>query len=737
MKMIIVIIVVDFTLLIEIIHQGIEFTMPLKQIFTLSPIMLSLISFAHANEANKESTLKTTDKDIEVIRIVSSRIERVSSGATGLGLDSFDTPQSLSIIESDTIANFNLSDINTLFKNVTGINVDQTETDRTYYNARGFDITSMHIDGAGMPFGDIFVGDLDTALYDKVEFIRGSNGLITGLGNPSGTVNYIRKRPKNEFDSSISLTFGRWSNLRAVVDVSTPLTESGSWAARGVLVKQDKESWLDHYENNRTVAYGVVDGQITDDVTLTFGYTHQDNNSNGVTWGAVPLIYSDGTQVNFPTSTSTAMDWTYWDTLNQTVFAELNWYINDNFSFISKINSIDYENESELFYTYSNTGFDRETGLGMLGYPSKFTAEKDSLIWDNNLQGYFHAWGLEHSFNFGISMAKADTEDMSFAALSGFDVMPALPDWSGKEVVRPKWGDASKSGYTDVTLNRFYGAAQLAITSELDLVVGASFVDYENEGDSWGASTTTSENGSSPYLGVTWEALDSLNFYASYSDIYQPQYYLNESLESLGSAEGKSYEIGAKKQFDNNFLVTLALFKTEQENLYDFIKFGDGDGVDDDDYSDDFNYSMYRGITVDSNGVELEVSGPLTDEWSLQGGLTVLTMDDEKGDEVRTFIPRRTLKLLANYSPKWEEKLNAGISFRWQSHTYFESVAGRISQDSYGLIGGYIQYNVNEQILVSVNLDNVTDEKYLNSVRTEQSYYGSPLNYSLNFHWDF
>ena len=48
-----------------------------------------------------------------------------------------------------------------------GINVDQSETDRTYFNARGFDITSMHIDGSGIPFGDIFVGDLDTAMYEK------------------------------------------------------------------------------------------------------------------------------------------------------------------------------------------------------------------------------------------------------------------------------------------------------------------------------------------------------------------------------------------------------------------------------------------------------------------------------------------------------------------------------------------------------------------------------------------
>ena len=706
-----------------------------KYIFALSPIMLALSMSAQSAELNSEEALNPTEKEMEVIRILGSRTQRISSGATGLGLDSFDTPQSLSIIEKETIANYNFSDVNSLFKQVTGINIDQTETDRTYFNARGFDITSMHVDGAGIPFGDIFVGDLDTAIYEKVEFIRGSNGLITGLGNPSGTINYVRKRPSNDTQASAALTFGRWSNFRAVVDVSTPLTDSGSWAARAVVVHQDKESWLDLYGNKRTVLYGVVDGQLNDDVTLTFGYTYQDNNSEGVTWGAAPLIYSNGTQTDFSVSATPAMDWTYWDTLNENAFAELGWYITDDIIFTSKLNYTKYEDHSELFYAYSNTGVAQETGVGLLGYPGKFDAEDETLIWDNTLQGTFQAWGLEHAFNLGVSIAESETLDLDYTALSGFDDMPSFPGWSGNEVARPTWDSPYKAGFTDVSLNRFYGSIQLAVTQNFDLVLGASFVDYENEGESWGASTSTTEDGSSPYIGFTWEVLDDLNIYGSYSDIYQPQYYLNEDLEALGSAEGRGYELGIKKRFKDNMLVSFAVFRTEQENLYEFIKYGDGDDIDDDDYSDDFNYSLYRGVTVDSNGFELEVSGKISEEWVMQGGFTALTMDDEDGNEARTFIPRKTLKLLADYSPKWEEKLNAGISLRWQSDMYYETSYGRITQDSYALVGGYVQYNVNDQVSLSLNLDNITNEKYLSSVRTDQAFYGAPTDYRLTLRW--
>ena len=245
---------------------------------------------------------------VEEIIIKAIRADRDSRGATGLDLSPFETPQSLTVLDAEEIANFRLVDVNSMLKMTTGVNVDSTETDRTTYNSRGFDITSMHVDGIGIPFGSLIVGDLDTAIYEKVEVLRGSNGLITGLGNPSGTVNYVRKRPGNESAIDTTVQLGRWSNQRVVTDLSTPLTADGRWAIRAVGVYQDKDSWLDHYANERKVGSFVLDGQIGDALTLAVGYTHQDNDSSGVLWGAAPIIFNDGTQADWDASTTTAME---------------------------------------------------------------------------------------------------------------------------------------------------------------------------------------------------------------------------------------------------------------------------------------------------------------------------------------------------------------------------------------------------------------------------------------------
>ncbi len=698
---------------------------------SLPAFALLAVSFSQA----APTAIAADSRIVEEVLIVGYRDDRRSRGATGLDLDLFDTPQSMTTIQADTLDAFKLVDLNSTLGHTTGVNVDATETDRTYYNARGFDITSMHVDGVGVPFGALMVGDLDTAIFESVAVIRGSNGLITGLGNPSGTINYQRKRPSNRFAASTEITGGTWGSVRAVADVSLPLTSSETWAARFVGVHQRKDSWLDLNHGERNVGYLVVDGQVGSSVTVTFALSHQQNDSDGVLWGAAPVIYSDGTLNDFDASTTTSMDWTYWNTQDRTAFAEIGWQVSDAWKLTSSLTHTDYEERSELFYVYWLSGLDRATGLGMYSYPGKYDTDRQTRIWDTALEGTFDAWGQRHELIVGLSMARTDARTLDFAALEGFVAMPAFPGWQGDEVSRPAWDVPIEAARDDMRLNRMYAAARLALSDGLHLLLGVNLVDYENKGVSWGVSTDSSEDGSSPYVGITWSVTDELNLYASYSDIYQPQYYLDESLQPLGSAEGRSYEIGAKQRVGRHGLLTLALFRTEQENLQEFVAYGDGDGIDDTDFSDDFNYALYRGISVDAKGVELEFAGRLSDSLTLQAGYTWLEMKDPHGEDARTFIPRNTLKMLAAWEPAWNDRLSLGLSLRWQDGVHFESSYGRIAQERYAVVGGYVRYRISDKLSLSANVNNLADERYLSSVKYEQAFYAAPRSASLSLNW--
>ncbi|MEC8484615.1 MAG: TonB-dependent receptor plug domain-containing protein, partial [Pseudomonadota bacterium] len=136
---------------------------------------------------------------METLAVTAKRADRVSKGATGLELDLKDTPQSISSINQEGLAENNLVQSNEALNMITGVNVDQYETNRATFNSRGFEIQLTQTDGLGMTndYGTV-IGQQDTFLFEKIEVIRGANGLLTGVGNASGTINYVRKRPTNE-----------------------------------------------------------------------------------------------------------------------------------------------------------------------------------------------------------------------------------------------------------------------------------------------------------------------------------------------------------------------------------------------------------------------------------------------------------------------------------------------------------------------------------------------------------
>ena len=75
-----------------------------------------------------------------------------------------------------------------------------------------------------------------------------------------------------------------------------------------------REGWLDDYETEKWVGYGVVDADLTDSTLLTFGLSRQQTNPKGVSWGGIPPWTSDFDLVDWPWGTTVGADWTYVDT---------------------------------------------------------------------------------------------------------------------------------------------------------------------------------------------------------------------------------------------------------------------------------------------------------------------------------------------------------------------------------------------------------------------------------------
>jgi outer membrane receptor for ferric coprogen and ferric-rhodotorulic acid len=247
---------------------------------------------AHAEEVEqKDRQLETVTVTAEGLGATTEQTQSYTTGAmksaTKMDMTVRETPQSVSVITRTQMDDFGLTGINDVLEHTTGVTVEQIETDRVYYTARGFEITNFQQDGIGVPLTyNIQHGDADTAIYDRVEVVRGASGLSSGAGNPSATINMVRKRPTDEFQTSVKTSVGSWDNYRLDADVSGAITEN--IGGRFVLVEQTRNSYLDRYSVDRSVIYGVTDFKFSDDTVLTLGASRQDNRANSPMWGALP-----------------------------------------------------------------------------------------------------------------------------------------------------------------------------------------------------------------------------------------------------------------------------------------------------------------------------------------------------------------------------------------------------------------------------------------------------------------
>ncbi len=686
------------------------------------------------------------DETLEAVLVTAKRADRVSKGATGLNLEIEDTPQSISVVTAEQMEKFGADNINDALTLVTGINVERWETNRTNYMSRGFEIKNTQIDGIGLPNNwGIVTGQMDSFGYEKIEVIRGANGLLTGVGNAAGTINYVRKRPTNDAQGYLGATFGSWDTKRIEADYSTPFTESGSWAGRVVAAVEDGDSWLRAKSDERTYLYGVIDGQIGERGTLTLGYSYQKADTDDPMWGALVLNYKDGSQAEFPRSASTTQDWTYWNTENETAFAEFTYALSGTWDAKLTYNYRSYKDDSKLFYVL--TGDDPSTGTeedpiydaglypdntGLFSWPGSWFAKEESDLLDLTVGGEFDAWGHTHEAIVGLSYSRSQgTQYMNPVPdddPSNFVPLPAFP-YAGNVVPEPNWDPTLVDSTMNQRLKRAYGATRLALSDRFTAIAGFNWSEYHREGmPSGGGRFDQTEREFSPYAGVTFQIVDNLLAYASYSDIYQPQDQDDINGNYLDPSKGVNYEIGVKADWlDKRLLTTLALFTAEQENL---ATYAGQDPVTQQYY--------YVGVDVESMGIEFEATGRLSEHVDLVLGFTALKLEDQQGAEVYSWVPRRTANIALSARVPSMTQLGFGLSGRWQSDiwTLDTTNGGIVRQDSYAVLNVFADWDITDRIGVRANVNNLTDEKYISSLY-QVGYYAPPANYSVTFGYRF
>ncbi|RZI98979.1 MAG: hypothetical protein EOO54_28030, partial [Haliea sp.] len=233
-------------------------------------------------------------------------------------------PQSVSVITQQRLQDQELHTLDRALAQSTGITVNSSLNRSSSLFARGFLVNTVQVDGVTMalPTNNYGFDAPDLAIYDHVEVLRGSAGLLNGAGTPGAVIGLQRKRPTAARQFQATASVGSWNNGRIVLDGSGPLSADGSLRARAVLVHEDRDFFYDLASHRKTLLYGVLEYDLGARTRLTAGATYQTLDGVPLNGSGLPR-YSDGSDLKLPRKTFLGAAWNREQGSLHEVFAEV------------------------------------------------------------------------------------------------------------------------------------------------------------------------------------------------------------------------------------------------------------------------------------------------------------------------------------------------------------------------------------------------------------------------------
>ena len=654
-----------------------------------------------------------------------------SSTASKLNIPLKETPQTVNVITRQQLDDFALDNTREVLRNAPGIIVNNQETERSSYLARGFEISNVLVDGVGIPLeGYNYNNDNpDSFLFDRIEVVKGANALNNGIGDPGATINMIRKRPTQELQAALNASYGSWNTQRYEADISSPLTQDGKVRGRVFGYQQTGDSYLDRYELEKNGIGAVVEADITDTTLLTAGYTETNHKPNGVNWGSYPLINTEGEQLSYSRNYNYSPSWAHWDSNIKSYFAELEQKLGGDWTAKLTYDEKRTQRDSKLLFLSGKPGANGTSGIFL--YPGMYIDDNKEQQASLSFSGTYPLWGQRHEASLGYVWAKNRLDELGYA---GSFVNPLTTDLASFTPEEPSWDLSKTSGEMHIRQKNqsLYAATRLHLNDDLKLLLGANYVQAESSGSSYGTDTIYDEDKVLPYAGLTYNFSPEYTGYLSYTSIFRPQTTRADDGSINKPIEGESYEVGVKGSWlDDKLTATMAVFRTEQSNY----PLRDSDGIP--------TLRTTQVSDLRSQGYEFGLAGQLSDHLNLSFGYTQFSLKDLiNGGDARTFNPTQSFNLLTTYQVPQLPKLKLGLGVQWQDQTYLDvpeatangvitQKAGIIEQDAYALVNLMASYELNEHMTLQANGNNLTNEKYLFNFPNQQGFYGAPANYSV------
>jgi iron complex outermembrane receptor protein len=642
-----------------------------------------------APTASTEESVK--ERGYETIVVTGARTQT----ATKTEVDVLHTPQNVQVLSEELLVDQGAILLEDALRNVAGVMPGGYYNGWDYYRIRGFDADgSTYQDG--LLYGIGINTNAEVFGMERVEVLKGPSSSLYGQGSLGGLVNLVSKRPEGERAGKLTLSFGGDHYQQAGLDVTGSLSEAHGISGRLVGLYRNDGSFVDFVDGVRRyyLAPSLTWRREHTAITWLNAFTHDRQeigfplpasgfvtpNPNGrvprdrfVGDGENPGV---GKEWRFQTGYLASHQFTDWLSLRQNLRASWNESDWDRLFYPAYL---DADQRTLYRYPYFSNGDGKYVGV------------------DTALDARFATGPLDHAVTFGLDVYRA-RDTWRSRQIDYSDPASYLP----LDLFEPQYGQAlppllEQPAYvSDTETTGVYLQDQVDLLDGLMVTVGGRY--------DWVRSNGENSEAFSPRVGVSYQVLESLVAYASYSRSFLPQSGQLSSGEAAKPERGTQWEIGAKSALRGGRAdVTLSLYQLTREDVATEDPFNPG-------------FVVTAGEQR-SRGVELDLQVQLT------GGLDLIaayaytdaevTEDNVLAEGLWTKnAPKHGFSSWLKYTLRagMLEGLGLGLGV-----SHYSEQAGDLENTfflpAYTLLDANLTYT-RGPLQLQLNLDNLTDEKY-------------------------
>ncbi|WP_137887275.1 TonB-dependent siderophore receptor [Pseudomonas sp. 2FE] len=657
----------------------------------------------------------------------SYKVEQASSPKYTAPL--LDTPQTITVVPEAVIKEQNALSLRQVLSNVSGITFGAGEGGAygDSINIRGFSATNnIMLDGLR---DSANITRSDTFNLEQVEVVKGPSSVYAGAGATAGSINMVSKTPKLRASNNLQAGLGTDGYHRLAADINQPLDGIEGAAFRlNLMAHENDVAGREQINYERWGIAPSVSFGLGTPTRLTLSYLHQSDQNlpdyglpaiNGKVVGDVDRdtyfgfrnidteeVDVDSLTVKFEHDFNELVSLSnlarYSETDNRTITTR---------SYVTLVGTDQYR------YRANTAGVGRDT-------TTKLAINQTNLTWN------FATGFIDHTLVTGAEVSRETLDRFGLSYNLDHSRVYALHNPPGY-YSGPTNKTKTSTLDSELTDKALYAFDTLALSDQWDLSLGVRYEKFEGESDSLVFANNpprtqfeSSDEVVSGRVGLAYKPVENGTVYVAWGNSFNPSAQgvattgtgLSAANENLDPEKNETWELGTKWELlDQRLSLNAAIFRVEKTN-----------GRIDADVTGNSNITQFvlEGVQrVD--GIELGVSGKITDKWQAFATYTQLSSeivkagasvaDQAQEGQALANTPPRSFSLWNTYQLPADFELGYGVQFVDERNV---ANAGTAKVDSYWVHGAMLGYQASKELGLQLNVNNLFDEEYYDRLRT-------------------